>query len=145
MKALKQHLANNKIWVDGEILQRIKKAVKEYNKEWLAQKQKEIEILDEAGQQLSDNYENLKGKVEAFREKAKQIQINLAESFKLVHVQFMQNEISGDEWELYEQWYNFFLTKIRYLVDVFVSEAERETIYERESCKIGEYTIKKEK
>ncbi|MGA2476980.1 MAG: hypothetical protein ABSF73_10210 [Terriglobia bacterium] len=38
MKTLKQHLADNSIYLSDEILKRIQKAVNEYNKEWLTQK-----------------------------------------------------------------------------------------------------------
>ena len=41
MKTLKQHLANNSIYISDEILNRIQKAVNEYNKEWLTQKRQE--------------------------------------------------------------------------------------------------------
>ena len=41
MKTLKQHLADNSIYLSDEILKRIEKAVKSYNKEWLTQKRQE--------------------------------------------------------------------------------------------------------
>jgi hypothetical protein len=40
-KTLKQHLADNSIYLSDEILKRIEKAVKSYNKEWLTQKRQE--------------------------------------------------------------------------------------------------------
>jgi|GEM_PF-5191567 hypothetical protein len=40
-KTLKQYLADNSIYLSDEILKRIEKAVKSYNKEWLTQKRQE--------------------------------------------------------------------------------------------------------
>ena len=64
MKTLKQHLANNSIYLTDEILKRIQKAVNEYNKEWLTQKRQECKtqydenfkiVINELLEELSDN------------------------------------------------------------------------------------------
>ena len=82
------------------------------------------EIIAKFADLTKEQWLDLLGKQKQVVELIKKMQKQQMESYKLVHSYYCRNELTRDAWEVYEQWHNYFLQKIREIAKICLADKQ---------------------